>query len=78
MFVGVIVLVGVFVGVGVGQIPKSLIIREFTPPVLTTLFFLAHKKMSGLGVNTLPVIKSPSQLMYEYITFPPVESFANR
>lgn len=71
-------IVGVLVGVGDGHNPKSVITNEFTPPVLTTLFFLAHKKMSGLGVNTLPVIKSPSQLMYEYITFPPVESFANR
>ena len=52
-------------------------ISEFTPPVLTTLFFLAHNKIFGFGGNILPVIKLPLQSMYEYITFPPIESFSN-
>ena len=41
--VGVLVTVAVTVGVGDGHNPISITTNESTPPVLTTLFFLAHK-----------------------------------
>jgi hypothetical protein len=65
VLVGVLVTVAVTVGVGVGQIPKSTTTNESTPPVLTTLFFLAHKLKLGFGGKTLPVTNEPLQLIYE-------------
>ena len=61
--VGVEVTVAVTVGVGVGHNPKSITTNESTPPVLTTLFFLAHNKILGFGGKTLPVTNEPLQLI---------------
>ena len=56
---------GVFVWVGVGVInghtPKSIITKEFTPPVLVILPFLTHNVTSGFGGKTTSKTGFPLQ-----------------